>query len=92
MYIIHISSLVWRKIIQGKFGEVIRGWNTCKVRETVGMCLWRDIRKGWEDFSHRITHWVKNGIQILVGWEGDLPEGSLSLIVQFSSSQECYCC
>ena len=28
------------------------------------MSLWKDIRKGWEEFSNRITIWVRNGRQI----------------------------
>lgn len=37
------------------------GWNTCKVRETFGMNLWKDIRKGWEEFKLRTTIQVNIG-------------------------------
>ncbi|RVW16657.1 hypothetical protein CK203_080892 [Vitis vinifera] len=40
----------WRKVIVGKFGEEEGGWTTREVRESYGMGLWKDIRKGWEEF------------------------------------------
>ncbi|RVW25808.1 hypothetical protein CK203_101074 [Vitis vinifera] len=44
-----------RKVIVGKFGEEEGGWTTRKVRESHGMGLWKDIRKGWEEFFLRTS-------------------------------------
>lgn len=44
---------LWRKIILGKFWEVEGGWITRGVRESYAISLWKDIRKGWEEFSLR---------------------------------------
>ena len=45
----------WRKVIVGKFGEEEGGWTTREVRESYGMGLWKDIRKGWEEFLFRTS-------------------------------------
>ncbi|RVW27828.1 Transposon TX1 uncharacterized 149 kDa protein [Vitis vinifera] len=42
---------LWRKVIVGKFGEGEGGWTTREVRESYGMSLWKDIRKGWRSSS-----------------------------------------
>ncbi|RVW25796.1 hypothetical protein CK203_114102 [Vitis vinifera] len=39
---------LWRKVILGKFGEVEGGWTAREVRDSYGLSLWKDIRKGWE--------------------------------------------
>lgn len=61
------------------------------MKETVGLSLWKDIRKGGEEFTQRKTFWVKNGVwtsKILVGQlSGELLyERSFSFAVQFSFS------
>ena len=43
--------------------ETLRNGSSCDVRETFGMSLWKDIRKGWEGISQKIATHVKNGRQ-----------------------------
>ena len=51
----------WRKVIVSKFGEEEGGWTTREVRESYGMALWKDIRKGWEEFFLRTSIRIGNG-------------------------------
>ena len=51
----------WRKVIVGKFGEEEGGWTTRVVRESYGMGLWKDIKKGWEEFFLRTRIRIGNG-------------------------------
>ena len=51
------------------------------------MSLWKDKRKRWEDFSHKIAFQVKNGRHTKFWWArwvGDLSERSFSLVVRSS--------
>ena len=52
---------LWRKVILGKFGEVEGGWTTREVRDSYGLSLWKDIRKGWEEFILRTSIRIGNG-------------------------------
>ena len=44
------------------------------MRKTSGISLWKDIRKGWEEFNHRIAIQVKNvarqNFRGMGGWVG----------------------
>ncbi|KAL6326865.1 hypothetical protein AAG906_012140 [Vitis piasezkii] len=59
----------WRKVIVGKFGEKEGGWTTREVRESHGMGLWKDIRKGWEEFSIRTRIHIGNGRSTRFWWD-----------------------
>ena len=59
----------WRKVIVGKFGEKEGGWTTREVRESYGMGLWKDIRKGWEEFSLRTRIHIGNGRSTRFWWD-----------------------
>ncbi|RVW42578.1 hypothetical protein CK203_085380 [Vitis vinifera] len=62
----------WRKVIVGKFGEGEGGWTTREVRESYGMSLWKDIRKGWEEFFLRTSIGIGNALVAdLWGRQGD---------------------
>ena len=37
------------------------GWTTRGVKDSFGMSLWKDIRKGWEEFNVRISIRIGNG-------------------------------
>ena len=50
-----------RKVIVGKFGKEEGGWTTREVRESYGTGLWKDIRKGWEEFFLRTSNCIENG-------------------------------
>ena len=49
------------KVIRGKFGEVEGGWTTKEVRDSFRLNLWKDIRKGWEEFILRTSIRIGNG-------------------------------
>ena len=53
----------------GKFGEGEGGWTTREVRESYGMSLWKDIRKGWEEFSIRTRIHIGNGRSTRFWWD-----------------------
>ncbi|KAJ9700573.1 hypothetical protein PVL29_006060 [Vitis rotundifolia] len=59
----------WRKVIVGKFGEEEGGWTTREVRESYGMCLWKNIRKGWEEFFLRTSIRIGNGSRTRFWWD-----------------------
>ncbi|KAJ9689585.1 hypothetical protein PVL29_014989 [Vitis rotundifolia] len=59
----------WRRVIVGKFGEVDGGWTTRKVREFYGTGLWKNIRKGWEEFFLRTSICIGNGRQTRFWWD-----------------------
>ena len=58
-----------RKVIVGKFGEEEGGWTTRKVRESHGMGLWKDIRKGWEEFFLRTSICIGDGRRTRFWWD-----------------------
>ena len=59
----------WRKVIVGKFGEEEGGWTTREVRESYGMGLWKEIRKGWEEFLLRTSIRIGNGRRTRFWWD-----------------------
>ena len=59
----------WRKVIVGKFGEEEGGWTTREVRESYGMGLWKDIRKGWEEFFLKTSIRIGNGRRTRFWWD-----------------------
>nr|CAN74099.1 hypothetical protein VITISV_028591 [Vitis vinifera] len=59
----------WRRVIVGKFGEVQGGWTTKEVRESYGMGLWKDIRKGWEEFFLKTRIHIGNGRRTKFWWD-----------------------
>ncbi|RVW30191.1 putative ribonuclease H protein [Vitis vinifera] len=59
----------WRRVIVGKFGEVQGGWTTREVRESYGTGLWKDIRKGWEEFFLRTRICIGNGRRTRFWWD-----------------------
>ncbi|KAJ9701144.1 hypothetical protein PVL29_006475 [Vitis rotundifolia] len=59
----------WRKVNVGKFGEDEGGWTTREVRESYGLGLWKDIRKGWEEFFLRTSIRIGNGRRTRFWWD-----------------------
>ncbi|RVW99858.1 putative ribonuclease H protein [Vitis vinifera] len=57
------------EVIVGKFGEKEGGWTTREVRESYGMGLWKDIRKGWEEFFPRTSIRIGNGRHTRFWWD-----------------------
>ena len=60
---------LWRKIICGKLGELEGGWTTRVWRDSFGMSLWKDITKGWEEFSARASIYMGNGSRTSFWWD-----------------------
>ncbi|RVX16130.1 hypothetical protein CK203_014543 [Vitis vinifera] len=50
-------------------GEMGGGWTTREVRESYGTGLWKDIRKGWEEFFLRTRIHIGNGGQTRFWWD-----------------------
>ena len=44
-------------------------WTTRGVRDSFGISLWKDIRKGWEDFSVGISIRIGNGRCTRLWWD-----------------------
>ncbi|RVX07451.1 hypothetical protein CK203_025259 [Vitis vinifera] len=63
---------LWRKIICGKFGKVEGGWTTKVWRESFGMSLCKDIRKGWEEFNAKTSIRIRN---VAESWKREGDEG-----------------
>ena len=68
---------LWRKVILGKFGEVEGGWTAREVRDSYGLSLWKDIRKGWEKFTHRTSILIGNGRRKRFWWDSWVGENKL---------------
>ncbi|RVW89232.1 hypothetical protein CK203_032608 [Vitis vinifera] len=73
VFFVECESL-WKKIICGKFEEVERGWTTRVWKESFGMALWKDIRKGWEDFNARTSIRIGN---VAKSWKREGDEGGV---------------
>lgn len=41
---------LWSKVIDIKYGILWGGWCVYVVRGPYGVCLWKHIRDGWENF------------------------------------------
>ena len=59
----------WRKFIVGKFGEVEGDRTTSEVKDSYGLGLWIDIRKGWEEFFLRTIVRIGNGRHTSFWWD-----------------------
>ena len=59
----------WRKVTVGKFGEVEGGWTTREVRDSYGLGLWKDIKKGWEEFLLRTNFRIGNDRHTRFWWD-----------------------
>ena len=46
---------LWKRVINRKYGELVRGWNTGDLRGGYGIGLWKDIRKGWHTLFQNVV-------------------------------------
>ena len=53
-----------RSVTQGKYGEEEVGWSSCKVSERYGVWVQKNIIKGWNTISRRVTFEVGNGRRV----------------------------
>ncbi|RVX22607.1 Transposon TX1 uncharacterized 149 kDa protein [Vitis vinifera] len=63
------DSIEERKIICGKFKEVEGGWTTRVWRKSFRMNLWKDIRKGWEEFNVKTFICIGYGSRTSFWWD-----------------------
>ena len=61
---------LWRKIICENFGEMEGGWTTRGRRDSFGMSLCRDIRRGWVQCQNFYPHKKQQSYKFLVGHLG----------------------
>ena len=54
-----------------------RGWTTREVRDSYGLSLWKDIRKGWEKFILRTNIRIRNGRRTRYWWDSWVGEYKL---------------
>ena len=59
----------WRKVILGKFGEVVGSWTTREVKDSYGISLWKNIRKVLEKFILRTNVRIGNGRHTRFWWD-----------------------
>ena len=58
------KKLLWRRVIQCKFGESSGGWHTCDLRGGYGTSLWKEIRKEWPSFFQNSVFFLGDGSRI----------------------------
>lgn len=44
-------NVLWRKVIDTKDGTTWESWSSTEVKGLYGVCLWKNIRGGWDRFS-----------------------------------------
>ena len=57
-------EVLWRQVIEGKYGSLMGGWSSKNVQGTDGVGLWKHIRNGWEKFSQFFKFEVGDGSRI----------------------------
>ena len=58
---------LWHKVINGKYGDDVEGWRSCKVSEEDEVGLWKTIRKGWDILGSRVAFSMGNGRKVRFG-------------------------
>ena len=53
------------------------GWTTKEVRDFFGLSLWKDIRKGWEEFILRTSIRIRNGRHTSFWWDNWVGDSKL---------------
>ena len=54
---------LWMLAVDAKYGNV-GGWCSNGVQGTYGICLWKNIRKGWDSFCSLVAFKVGDGANI----------------------------
>uniref|UniRef100_A0A7N2M263 Importin N-terminal domain-containing protein n=1 Tax=Quercus lobata TaxID=97700 RepID=A0A7N2M263_QUELO len=58
------TDVLWRRVIEAKYGNIWGGWCTKKVTSPYGVSLWRYIRSGWLNFSKFLVYDVGDGTRV----------------------------
>ena len=54
----------WRQVIASKYGVGNGDWYTKEVRGGYGVCLWKHIRSGWQQFSRHVSFSIGLGERV----------------------------
>jgi hypothetical protein len=49
------ETSIWRQVIVEKYGVQRGGWCSKEARGPYEVCLWRNIRNGWGNFSNFVS-------------------------------------
>ena len=49
---------LWRQVMCGKYGEEAGGWQSCDVRGSFGVGLWKAIRRVWDVMGNSMVYFV----------------------------------
>jgi len=71
----------WRVVVDSKYGSLRGGWCSLEPTGAFGVGVWKNIRKGWDSFSHYTRFVVGDGSKISF-WH-DLWFGDIALKVAF---------
>lgn len=55
------------EMIMEKYGVLKGGWRKKDVNVPYGCRMWRNILKGWEEFSSKVSFWVGDGMRLVFG-------------------------
>uniref|UniRef100_A0A2N9GX79 Reverse transcriptase domain-containing protein n=1 Tax=Fagus sylvatica TaxID=28930 RepID=A0A2N9GX79_FAGSY len=55
------NNAFWRQVIASKYGVEKGDWYTKEEREGHGVCLWKHIRLGWQQFSKYVSYSIGSG-------------------------------
>ena len=67
---------LWRQVIRGKYREEKYGWQSCEVRGSFGVGLWKAIKRDWDVIGSNMVYSVGNGRRVRFWkdrWCGDFP-------------------
>ncbi|RVW89234.1 hypothetical protein CK203_032668 [Vitis vinifera] len=59
---------LWHKVINGKYGDDVEGWRSCKVSEEDEVGLWKTIRKGWDILGYLFLLYLQLPPLRMLGW------------------------
>jgi hypothetical protein len=58
------NNAFWRQVIASKYGVEKGDWYTKEEREGHGVCLWKHIRLGWQQFSKYVSYSIGSGERV----------------------------
>ena len=70
------ATYLWHQVIATKYGEGSGGWCTRVARETHGCGLWKNVRKGADNFFGHVVNAAGEGNRIRFWhdpWSGPIP-------------------